>query len=282
MSLKSPTDRESFFNNFVFKPEGFSLFSWLLGDILVSVSLFPEEDIELTIFWISGNTFSDMAVLIALFIWLCTMAIMESISWDSLRLNSFEKVSKDCLTSFCLYSLLSWEKFLYSSLWYRLVSLSLRTEDCSITSVNSLSIGFSLPLPNITSKLSISDIMSISLDFLVFAFWRLVEGMRDCCKRKEFKLKSLSLQMKIVFGIITANLTVTIRVKIMTPGPRVPVIYNQLNMTSIKVVVISLILATGILKIDTTYNVSLQIYYRNAKNSNSYDVISLRASTYMK
>ena len=88
--------------------------------------------------------------------------------------------------------------------------------------------------------------------------------------------------MKIVFGIITANLTVAIRVKIMTPGPRVPVIYNQLNMTSIKVVVISLILATGILKIDTTYNVSLQIYYRNAKNSNSYDVIGLRASTYMK
>ena len=88
--------------------------------------------------------------------------------------------------------------------------------------------------------------------------------------------------MKIVFGIITANLTVTIRVKIMIPGPRVPVIYNQLNMTCIKVVVISLILATGILKIDTTYNVSLQIYYRNAKNSNRYDVIDLRASTYMK
>ena len=90
------------------------------------------------------------------------------------------------------------------------------------------------------------------------------------------------MQIKIVFDIITANLTVTIRMMIITPGPRVPVIYNQLNMTSIKVVVISLILATGILKIDTTYNVSLQIYYRNAKNSNSYDVIGLRVSTYMK
>ena len=53
-------------------------------------------------------------------------------------------------------------------------------------------------------------------------------------------------------------------------------------MTCIKVVVISLILATGILKEDTTYNVSLQVYYRNTKNSNKYDVIDLRASTYMK
>ena len=70
--------------------------------------------------------------------------------------------------------------------------------------------------------------------------------------------------------------------KIMFPGPRVPVIYNQLNMTCVKVVVISLILVTGILKIDTTYNVSLQIYYRNTENSNNYDVIDLRASTYMK
>ena len=70
--------------------------------------------------------------------------------------------------------------------------------------------------------------------------------------------------------------------KIMSPGPRVPVIYNQLNMTCIKVVVISLILVTGIPKIDTTYNVSLQVYYRNTKNSNNYDVIDLRASTYMK
>ena len=74
----------------------------------------------------------------------------------------------------------------------------------------------------------------------------------------------------------------TSRIEIMSPGPRVPVIYNQLNMTCIKVVVISLILATGILKIDTTYNVSLQVYYRNTKNSNNYDVIDLRASTYMK
>ena len=70
--------------------------------------------------------------------------------------------------------------------------------------------------------------------------------------------------------------------KIMSPGPRVPVIYNQLNMTCVKVVIISLILVTGILKIDTTYNVSLQVYYRNTKNSNNYDVIDLRASTYMK
>ena len=70
--------------------------------------------------------------------------------------------------------------------------------------------------------------------------------------------------------------------KIMSPGPRVPVIYNQLNMTCVKVVVISLILVTGILKIDTTYNVSLQVYYRNTKNSNNYDVNDSRASTYMK
>ena len=70
--------------------------------------------------------------------------------------------------------------------------------------------------------------------------------------------------------------------KIISSGPRVLVIYNQLNMTCVKVVVISLILVTGILKIDTTYNVSLQIYYRNTKNSNNYDVIDLRASTYMK
>ena len=68
----------------------------------------------------------------------------------------------------------------------------------------------------------------------------------------------------------------------MSPGQRVPVIYNQPNMTSIIVVVISLILVTGILKIDTTYNVSLQVYYRNTKNSNNHDVIDLRASTYMK
>ena len=65
--------------------------------------------------------------------------------------------------------------------------------------------------------------------------------------------------MKIVFGIITANLTVTIRMMIMTPGPRVPVIYNQLSMTCTKVVVISLILATGILKIDTTQRVFTNI-----------------------
>ena len=70
--------------------------------------------------------------------------------------------------------------------------------------------------------------------------------------------------------------------KIISSGPRVPVIYIQLNMTCVKVVVISLILVTGILKIDTTYNVSLQIFYRNTKNSNNYDVIDLRASTYMK
>ena len=68
----------------------------------------------------------------------------------------------------------------------------------------------------------------------------------------------------------------------MSPGQRVPVIYNQSNMTCIIVVVISLILVTGILKIDTTYNVSLQVYYRNTKNSNNHDVIDLRASTYMK
>ena len=68
----------------------------------------------------------------------------------------------------------------------------------------------------------------------------------------------------------------------MSPGQRVPVIYNQPNMTCIIVVVISLILETGILKIDTTYNVSLQAYYRNTKNSNNHDVIDLRASTYMK
>ena len=74
----------------------------------------------------------------------------------------------------------------------------------------------------------------------------------------------------------------TCRMKIMSPGPRVPVIYNQPNMTCIIVVVISLILVTGILKIDTTYNVSLQVYYRNTKNSNNHDVIDLRASTYMK
>ena len=68
----------------------------------------------------------------------------------------------------------------------------------------------------------------------------------------------------------------------MSPGQRVPVIYNQPNMTCIIVVVISLILVTGILKIDTTYNVSLQVYYRKTKNSNNHDVIDLRASTYMK
>ena len=68
----------------------------------------------------------------------------------------------------------------------------------------------------------------------------------------------------------------------MSPGQRVPVIYNQSNMTCIIVVVISLILVTGILKIVTTYNVSLQVYYRNTKNSNNHDVIDLRASTYMK
>ena len=68
----------------------------------------------------------------------------------------------------------------------------------------------------------------------------------------------------------------------MSPGQRVPVIYNQPNMTCIIVVVISLILVTGILEIDTTYNVSLQVYYRNTKNSNNHDVIDLRASTYMK
>ena len=68
----------------------------------------------------------------------------------------------------------------------------------------------------------------------------------------------------------------------MSPGQRVPVIYNQPNMTCIIVVVISLILVTGILKIDTTYNVSFQVYYRNTKNSNNHDVIDLRDSTYMK
>ena len=68
----------------------------------------------------------------------------------------------------------------------------------------------------------------------------------------------------------------------MSPGQRVPVIYNQPNMTCIIVVVISLILVTGILKIDTTYNVSLQVYYRNTKNSNNHDVIDLRASIHMK
>ena len=76
------------------------------------VSLYLEEDIELTMFWISGMTLSDIAVLMALFIWLWTMDIIKSFSWDNLRLKSFEKVSKDCLTSFCLSWSFSREKFL--------------------------------------------------------------------------------------------------------------------------------------------------------------------------
>ena len=50
VSLKSQADRESFFAIFVFNPDVFSLFSWLLGDMLASVSLFPEDGIELTMF----------------------------------------------------------------------------------------------------------------------------------------------------------------------------------------------------------------------------------------
>ena len=38
--------------------------------MLASVSLFPEDDIELTMFWISGMTLSAIAVVTALFIYL--------------------------------------------------------------------------------------------------------------------------------------------------------------------------------------------------------------------
>ena len=51
VSLKSQADRESFFAILVFNPYVFSLFSWILGDLLASVvSLFPEDDIEHTMF----------------------------------------------------------------------------------------------------------------------------------------------------------------------------------------------------------------------------------------
>ena len=194
MSLKSHADCESFFANFDLNPDEHSLFSWLFGETLASVSLFPEEDIELTMFWISGMTLSEIALLIALFIWLCTIDIIESISCDSLRLNSFEKVSRDCLMSSCLGRLFSWGKLVYWFPRYSFVSISPCTDDCSMASTNSLSMGLLLALPSITSIFSMSDSMSISLDFLAFAFWRLVEGIRDCCKRKEFELESLSLQ----------------------------------------------------------------------------------------
>ena len=68
MSLKSHADCESFFANFDSNPDEHSLFSWLFEETLASVSLFPEEDIELTMFWISGMTLSEIALLIALFI----------------------------------------------------------------------------------------------------------------------------------------------------------------------------------------------------------------------
>ena len=68
MSLRSHADCESFFANFELNPDEHSLFSWLFGDVLASGSLFPEEDIELTMFWISGITLSVMELLIALFI----------------------------------------------------------------------------------------------------------------------------------------------------------------------------------------------------------------------
>ena len=55
------------------------------------------------------------------------------------------------------------------------------------------------------------------------------------------------------------ELTVTCHRKLMSPGPRVPVHYNQPCMTYIILGVISLILATNILKIDTKDNVALQI-----------------------
>ena len=76
MSLRSHADCESFFANFDLNPDEHPLFSWLFGDALASVSLFPEEDIEPTMFWISGMTLSAMALLIALFIWPCIMDII--------------------------------------------------------------------------------------------------------------------------------------------------------------------------------------------------------------
>ena len=88
LSLTSTTDRQSFFVNFDLNPIVSSLTSWLSGDKPNSVSLFPEEDIELTMFWISGTTLSAIAGVIALFICVCIMDIMESLSWGSLMLNS--------------------------------------------------------------------------------------------------------------------------------------------------------------------------------------------------
>ena len=61
MSLRSHADLESYFVILVFKPVVLSLFSWLLGDELASVSLIPDEDIELTILRISGMTLSGIA-----------------------------------------------------------------------------------------------------------------------------------------------------------------------------------------------------------------------------
>ena len=169
---------------FVFVPDTFSLFSWLFGDILSSVPLWPADDIEFAIFWISGMTLSAIAVVIALFIWLSIMDIIESISWDSLILNSFGRASKDCLTSFCLTESFSYVKLPYSFLWYVFVIASSWTDDCFIASTNSLSMELLLSFPSITSNLSKSDIMSIFLAFLAFAFCFPVDGIKNCYKIK--------------------------------------------------------------------------------------------------
>ena len=170
------------FRNLYFGPGAFFLFSWLSGDILASVSLCPVDDNELAIFWISGITLSATAVVIALFIWQCIIDV------HFLRQSEIKIVKeslKGCLTSFFLKAIFSHVKSLYSSLWYVFVSGSSWSVDCSIASANSLSMGFIFSFPNNTSRLSKSDIMSIFLDFLAFAFCLLVEGIRNYYKRKK-------------------------------------------------------------------------------------------------
>ena len=65
----------------------------------------------------------------------------------------------------------------------REVRLSVKLSgDSSKALAYSLSIGLILSLPTITSKLSKSDIMSSSLDFLAFAFCLLMEVIRKSYK----------------------------------------------------------------------------------------------------
>ena len=86
------------------------------------------------------------------------------------------------------------------------------------------SIGLTLSIPSITFMFSKSSIMSISFDFLAFAFCLPLEGIRSFCKRKEVYYLYVANCNFINCNVLHGKL-------LLSPGHRVPGINSQISIT---------------------------------------------------